>query len=582
MLNRITRIVSASAETPQNGSGATGSRTLNGARDPHASALEPERGDRSEERGPTASLQPLTPLHVVVVDEDATIRKACVEIVAAMGFYPVAAESLGAARVLLSAQPVDLLLLDLKLPTGSGLAFLEEVRDRFPGVAVVVMTAFATVNSAVEAMRSGASDYLTKPFDMEQLTEVLERASREREFDVEARALRDQIRASATAGLGPLVGRSPVMEKLYRMLGKVASGSHPVLLLGESGTGKEVVARLIHAHGAHAAKPFIPVDCGSLVPTLIESELFGHVKGAFTGALRAKEGLMVAAGSGTVFLDEIGELPLDLQAKLLRVLQEKEVRPVGATYSMPVAARILAATNQDLERMVQEGRFRRDLYHRLNVVSVQLPALRERKGDIPLLAGHALERLARESGKRVTFSDEALRMLNDYDWPGNVRELEHAVERAITLSSGPLLHRADFPPEIQRYQPARAARGHHCGDGEGGYSERHTAVRGRQAHRRKEAGHRQDHAVPQAQGVRNRPGELARGVGSADESRQDSRRAEEQECHAGVRTDHRAGRGRQSGGRRAAPPPGGHRRGGRHAARGADCPAQRGVVAGGS
>ncbi len=423
---------------------------------------DPAHSDAASDAQAASSGRPFsaqTPLYVLLVDEDASVRNACAEIVTALGFYPVIAESVLAARTILMSQPVDLLLLDLKLSGANGLPLLEEVHRRFPNVVVIVMTAFATVSSAVEAMRSGASDYLTKPFGMEQLTDVLTRAAQRRTFDREARALREQIRAGAAAGMGPLIGRSAAMEKLHRMLSKVAFTSHPVLILGESGTGKEVVARLIHSHGPHAGKPFIPVDCGSLVPTLIESELFGHVKGAFTGAMRAKEGLLVAAGNGTVFLDEIGELPLDLQAKLLRALQEKEVRPVGATYSMTIHARILAATNQDLQAMVESGRFRKDLYFRLNVVNLQLPPLRERKGDVPLLAVHMLDRLCRESGKRCSFSDETLRMLNEYNWPGNVRELEHAIEHAVTLSSGPILHRADFPQEVQNFQTAEARDG---------------------------------------------------------------------------------------------------------------------------
>ena len=435
---------------------------------------EPAEGLSSSPSGTalpgTPPTGPLTSLHVLILDDNAAVRRACAEITTRMGFYPTTAESVPAARAILAGQPVDLLLLDLKLPGGGGLAFLDEVHSRYPNVAVVVMTAFATVSSALEAMRSGASDYLNKPFSMEQLVEVLERASTRRIYDLDARLLRDRIRAGAAAGLGSLIGRSPAMEKLYRILGKVAFTSHPVLILGESGTGKEVVARLIHSNGPHAGKPFIPVDCGSLVPTLIESELFGHIKGAFTGAMQAKEGLLVAAGSGTVFLDEIGELPLDLQAKLLRALQEKEVRPVGATYSMPIGARILAATNQDLLAMVENGRFRKDLYFRLNVVNIHLPPLRDRKGDIPLLATHMLERLARETGKNASFSDKAMRMLEEYEWPGNVRELHHAVEHAMALSSGPVLHHADFPQEIQNYRPRRipAGVGGHGASGEEG------------------------------------------------------------------------------------------------------------------
>jgi two-component system response regulator HydG len=247
------------------------------------------------------------------------------------------------------------------------------------------------------------------------------------------------------------------MEKLYRILSKVAFSTHPVLVLGESGTGKELVARSIHFNGPNASKPFVPVDCGSLVSSLIESELFGHVKGAFTGADRAKEGLLVSAEGGTVFLDEIGELPLDLQAKLLRALQEKEVRPVGATQARPISARVLAATNRDLAAMVEQGRFRKDLFFRLNVVNLRIPPLRERRSDIPLLAMHFLAQMERESGVERTFSDESLRVMAEYDWPGNVRELENAIERACALSSGPVLHIGDLPTQLQDFRMQRVA-----------------------------------------------------------------------------------------------------------------------------
>ena len=242
------------------------------------------------------------------------------------------------------------------------------------------------------------------------------------------------------------------MEKLYRILSKVAYSTHPVLILGESGTGKELVARSIHFNGPNAAKPFVPVDCGSLVPTLIESELFGHVKGAFTGADRAKEGLLASADGGTVFLDEVGELPLDLQAKLLRALQEKEVRPVGATQAKPISARVLAATNRDLALMVEQGRFRKDLYFRLNVVNLRIPPLRDRRDDIAVLATHFLAQMEKESGVVRSFSDSMLRVMAEYDWPGNVRELENAIERACALSSGPVLHMGDLPTQLQDFR----------------------------------------------------------------------------------------------------------------------------------
>jgi DNA-binding NtrC family response regulator len=392
-------------------------------------------------------------LHVLVVDDDEAVRKACCQIAAGMGFAVAGADSATAARAILKHQRIDLLLLDLKLPGGGGLPLLEQVKVLHPDTAVIVMTAFATVSSAVEAMRIGAGDYLTKPFAMEELTVVLDRAAHLHAIDVQSRLLRERLRTQQ--GMGGLVGRSPEMEKLYRILSKVAYSTHPVLILGESGTGKELVARSIHFNGPNASKPFVPVDCGSLVPTLIESELFGHVKGAFTGADRNKEGLLASAEGGTVFLDEIGELPLDLQAKLLRALQEKEVRPVGATQAKPISARVLAATNRDLAAMVEQGRFRKDLYFRLNVVNLRIPPLRDRRGDIATLAMHFLERMQKESGMERNFSDDTLRVMSEYDWPGNVRELENAIERACALSSGPVLHMGDLPTQLQDFRMQR-------------------------------------------------------------------------------------------------------------------------------
>jgi DNA-binding NtrC family response regulator len=388
-------------------------------------------------------------LHLLVVDEDAAIRSACCEIAADLGFVPQTVSSIEAARTLLRDQGIDILLLDLRTPLEEGLGLLHEIKTLNAGVIVVVMTAFATVPAAVEAMRTGAADYLTKPFAMDELAAVLERAAERRTVEGASRRLRESLRSGQ--GLGNMIGRSPEMDKLYRILAKVAQSSHPVLILGESGVGKELVARSIHSNGPNADRPFVPIDCGSLVPTLMESELFGYVKGAFTGANRSKEGLLASAQGGTVFLDEIGELPLDLQAKLLRALQEKEVRPVGATHRVAINVRILAATNRNLAAMVEQGRFRKDLYYRLSVVNLRIPPLRERKQDIPLLAAHFLERMSRETGITHTLSDDALRTLVDYEWPGNVRELEHSLDRACTLSSGPVLHLGDLPTQLQNF-----------------------------------------------------------------------------------------------------------------------------------
>jgi len=387
-------------------------------------------------------------LHLLVVDSDAAVRSACGEIAASFGYAVESVSSFGEAREMLRGQAADILLVNLPWGNHQGVDLIAEVHLLYPQLAIIAMTASSSVGSAVEAMRCGASDYLTKPFAVDELSTVLERAASSRHADFATRQLREQLRLSH--GPGAMIGHSAEMEKLYRILSKVAQTSHPVLILGESGTGKELVARTIHGYGPNAQKPFLPVDCGSLVPTLIESELFGYVKGAFTGANRSKDGLLVSAEGGTVFLDEIGELSLDLQSKLLRALQEKEVRPVGATHRTPIKARIVAATNRDLSQMVERGTFRKDLFYRLNVVNLRLPALRDRREDIPLLAAHFLERISRERGTKYTLSDEALRTMMRHDWPGNVRELENAVERACTMSSGPVLHLGDLPTQLQQ------------------------------------------------------------------------------------------------------------------------------------
>jgi len=387
-------------------------------------------------------------LYVLVVDADAAVRLACAEIASSLGYAVDSTADPAQARSLLRGHAADILLVNLPAGSNQGLELVSEVKLLYPETSVIAMTASNSVNAAVEAMRCGASDYLTKPFAMDELSTVLDRAAQNHTTDTAARQLRERLRLSQ--GLGAMIGRSMEMEKLYRILSKVAQSSHPVLILGESGTGKELVARTLHAYGPNAQKPFLPVDCGSLVPTLIESELFGYVRGAFTGANRSKDGLLVSAEGGTVFLDEIGELSLDLQAKLLRALQEKEVRPVGATHRVPIRARIVAATNRDLAAMVEKATFRKDLFYRLNVVNLRLPALRDRREDIPLLAAHFLDRMSREKGQKFTLSDEALRTMLRYEWPGNVRELENSMERACALSSGPVLHLGDLPTQLQQ------------------------------------------------------------------------------------------------------------------------------------
>lgn len=393
---------------------------------------------------------PANLLNLLIVDDERAIRDGCREVAQGLGFTTYIADSAEHAFRIIESASVDVVLLDLRLPGTGGLEVLREVKKRRPETVVVVITGYATVQSAVQAMKNGAYDYVTKPFNLEELRMLLERVLGHLQMACENRLLREQIKSKQ--GFGSIVGRSPEMEKLYRIITKAAHSTHPVLILGESGTGKELVARSIHFSGPYRDKPFIPVDCGSLVPTLIESELFGYTKGAFTGAVRSKDGLLALADGGTVFLDEIGELPIDLQAKLLRALQEKEIRPVGGTKAIPINVRILAATNKDLEQAVSQGTFRRDLYFRLNVLTLRIPPLRERKQDIPLLTGHFLERLERTTGVQRNISDEALKLMLSYEWPGNVRELENCLDRACAMTSGPTVHVSDLSSSVQNWR----------------------------------------------------------------------------------------------------------------------------------
>src|SRR5712671_3338816 len=346
-------------------------------------------------------------LSLLIVDDEQSIREGCREVAIDLGFNTLTAENSVAAYKHMDTQTIDIVLLDMKLPGASGLEVLHEVKRRRAEAQVIIVTGYATVNSAVQAMKQGANDYLTKPFTLDELKSVLQRTSGQLLRTPEKSPVREKV--ALVKDVSTLIGSSEEMEKLFVVISKVARSRHPVLITGESGTGKELVARAIHFSGPNRDKPFIPVDCGSFVPTLIESELFGHVRGAFTGADRAKEGLLASAEGGTVFLDEIGELPLDLQAKLLRALQEKEVRPVGSTVAKPISARVLAATNRDLAGMVEHGTFRKDLYFRLNVVNLRIPPLRSRREDIAALAMHFLERMEKESGVERTFSDTTLR-----------------------------------------------------------------------------------------------------------------------------------------------------------------------------
>jgi two-component system response regulator HydG len=394
----------------------------------------------------TPQFEPANFLNLLIVDDERSIREACREVAQSLGFNAQIADSAEHAYRALDLQSFDAVLLDLRLPGAGGLDALRRIKERRPDAVVIVVTGYGTVQSAVQAMKNGAYDYVTKPFSVDELKLLLERVASHLKLKSENRLLREKVKSKQ--GFGGIVGRAPEMEKLYRIIAKAANSIHPVLILGESGTGKEMVARSIHYSGPFRDKPFIPVDCGSLVPTLVESELFGYVKGAFTGANQSKDGLMAMAEGGTIFLDEVGELPVDLQAKILRAIQEKEIRPVGSTRRVPINVRILAATNRDLEQGVMQGTFRRDLYFRLNVLSLRIPALRERREDIPLLIGHFLERMTRNSGVEKMLSDEALKAMLAYDWPGNVRELENCLERSYAFTSGPGIHVGDLPREV--------------------------------------------------------------------------------------------------------------------------------------
>jgi DNA-binding NtrC family response regulator len=385
-------------------------------------------------------------LNLLIVDEDRVVREAWREAATALGYRTSTSQSADQTLWLIDSQTIDVVLLDLNLSGAGRLDILREIKHRRPDIEVIVVSGNATVQSAVQAMKLGAYDYITKPFGLQELKPLLERVGAHLQVKSENRRLGERIKSSQ--GFGNMIGRAPEMDRLYRMIGKAAQSAHPVLILGESGTGKEMVARAIHCSGPFRDKPFVPVDCGSLVPTLIESELFGYVKGAFTGATQSKPGLLAIAENGTVFLDEVGELSIDLQVKLLRALQEKEIRPVGGTKQIPISVRILAATNRDLEGAVGEGLFRRDLYFRLNVLSLRIPPLRERRQDIPLLATNFLERLSRASGRTYAMSDDTTNALLAYDWPGNVRELENCIERCCAMNSGPVIHTSDLPSSI--------------------------------------------------------------------------------------------------------------------------------------
>ncbi len=376
---------------------------------------------------------------ILAVDDEAVVRKSISRIFSGSEYEVTTSPSGGLALETAQEAEFDLVITDLKMPGLNGIEVLKAIRVLQPDVPVVLITGYATVDTAVEAMKSGAFDYITKPFEPEELIRKVEAVLGR------PRTGRGPAREGDLEGLGRLVGRSRAMQAVYGRIRQVAPSDSTVLISGESGTGKELVARAIHEQSRRRERPFVAVDCTALAESLLESELFGHVKGSFTGAVRTKTGLFKVADGGTLFLDEISNLSHTVQAKLLRVLQEREITPIGGTQSLPIDIRLIVATNRDLKELVSAGRFRDDLYFRLNIIPLRMPPLRERNGDVEMLAAFFLRRYGEEMGKQVAgFDPDALAVLSAYDFPGNVRELENAVERALVLSTDARIRRSDL------------------------------------------------------------------------------------------------------------------------------------------
>ena len=380
---------------------------------------------------------------LLIVDDDRAMRELLASLFAEQGFAVSEAASADEALELAAEREFDAVLSDIKMPGASGIEMMGKLRELRPATPVVLMTAFGSIDSAVDAMRAGAVDYITKPFEPEAVLLTLERTLEKRALEEENRRLRRAV--EETGQLGDLIGCSPAMSEVFALIRRVSHNRSSVLITGESGTGKEVVARTIHFHGNRAQKPFVPINCTAIPEGLLESELFGHVRGAFTGAHTSKRGLFEQANGGTLFLDEIGDMGPSLQSKLLRVLQDREIRPVGGNETTAVDVRIIAATNQNLQEALEKGEFREDLYYRLNVIPIEIPPLRNRPEDIPMLAAAFLER--HSDGERRTISAEAMQLLVTLPWKGNGRELENMIERALALSDAAELGLEDFACE---------------------------------------------------------------------------------------------------------------------------------------
>ncbi len=388
---------------------------------------------------------------ILIVEDDAPMREMLERALARRGFEAFGVRCADEALGWLGSSEADVVLTDLNMPGMNGLELCERIALNRPDVPVVVITAFGSMETAIAAIRAGAYDFVTKPFELDALGLVLERAVTHHRLRDEVRRLREVV--DERTGSDVVVGESPALKKAWELIHRIADSDTTVLITGESGTGKEVAARAIHERSRRREAPFIPINLAAMPEALLESELFGHARGAFTDARSARTGLFVEANGGTLFLDEVGELPLALQPKLLRALQERKVRPVGGNAEVPFDVRIVAATNRDLEAAVEEGRFREDLFYRLNVVGIELPPLRARGNDVLLLAQRFLRHFADRSGKRVSgLSPQAAQRLLDYGWPGNVRELQNCIERAVALTRFEQLAVDDLPEKIQRYR----------------------------------------------------------------------------------------------------------------------------------
>lgn len=388
-------------------------------------------------------------VRILVADDDFGPRRLLQQALPKAGYSVEVAEGGQAAVALGNAQSFDLAMLDVMMPDLDGIDVLRALKAVQPELIVIMMSAFGSIDTAVEAMKEGAYDYIRKPFNLDEIALTIQRALERRQLAADNQRFQQELQGKHR--LDGMIGPSTPMLEVYKLVARAAPTKSTVLIQGETGTGKELVARAIHYNSPRAARPFVTIDCSSLTESVLESELFGHVKGSFTGAIANKTGLFEAAQGSTCFLDEIGELSLPLQAKLLRVLQEREIRPVGGTTPVPIDVRVVAATNRNLEQYMEDGAFRSDLFYRLSVVTIHLPALRERQDDIPLLVRHFLQTYAQENDTPVPqLSSEALACLVAYDWPGNVRELEHTIEQTATLARDTLILPDDLPPKYRQ------------------------------------------------------------------------------------------------------------------------------------